>query len=193
MDQRPLFDAAEAPPLLPPGGRYEEGFLTPAEQAHWLEVVRAVPLAHADYKGHTARRRVASFGGRYDFDAHRLDPAPPLPPALWPLRDRVAAWMGVAPQALVQALVAEYAPGTPLGWHRDVPDFERIAGVSLGTPAVLCLRPWPPTPGGRVCRWSVAPGSVYELAGSARWGWQHQVPPVPDWRWSVTFRTAREQ
>jgi alkylated DNA repair dioxygenase AlkB len=53
----------------------------------------------------------------------------------------VANWLGVDREQLVQVLVAEYAPGTPLGWHRDVPDFEAIAGVSLGNEAVLRFRP----------------------------------------------------
>ena len=56
----------------------------------------------------------------------------PLIEALHPLRERVAHWAGVDAQALVHVLVAEYAPGTPLGWHRDVPDHEEVFGVSLG-------------------------------------------------------------
>lgn len=59
-----------------------------------------------------------------------------------PLRDRVADWLEVDRQHLVQVLVAEYAPGTPLGWHRDVPDFEAVAGVSRGNEAVLRARPY---------------------------------------------------
>jgi alkylated DNA repair dioxygenase AlkB len=31
-------------------------------------------------------------------------------------------------------LIAEYRPGNPLGWHRDVPDFESIVGISLMAP-----------------------------------------------------------
>jgi alkylated DNA repair dioxygenase AlkB len=101
--------------------------------------------------------------------------------------------MGVAPSALVQALVSEYAPGTPLGWHRDVPDFEDIAGVSLGTPATLRFRPYPPDQPKRadVVRLVAAPRSIYVLRGAARWGWQHSVAPTPELRWSITWRTAR--
>jgi alkylated DNA repair dioxygenase AlkB len=88
-------------------------------------------------------------------------------------------------------LVAEYAPGTPLGWHRDVPNFEDVFGVSLGSPAVLRWRPYPPMdPKPRdIVRLTVAPRSVYAMRGPARWQWQHSVAPVEALRWAITFRT----
>jgi alkylated DNA repair dioxygenase AlkB len=69
-------------------------------------------------------------------------------------------------------LVAEYAPGTPLGWHRDVPDHEDVFGVSLGSTAVLRLRPYPPVAPKRedVVKLRAAPRSIYALRGPARWG-----------------------
>lgn len=189
-----LFGAPLLPrPRLPPGLSYQPEFLSTADEAALLELVRGLPLAPAAYKSYTARRRVVSFGGSYDFETHQLRRGQPLPAALAGLRARVAHWMGVAPSSLVQALVAEYAPGTPLGWHRDVPDFEDIAGVSLGTPATLRFRPYPPTEPKRadVVRLVVAPRSIYVLRGAARWAWQHSVAPTPELRWSITWRTAR--
>ena len=134
-----------------------------------------------------------SYGGSYDYDANRLRPTQPLVESLHPLRDRVAAWAGLAPESLVHALVAEYAPGTPLGWHRDVPEFEEVMGVSLGAPAVLRFRPYPPVDPKKadIVRLVAAPCSVYRMRGEARWGWQHSVAPVDALRWSVTFRTRR--
>jgi alkylated DNA repair dioxygenase AlkB len=154
-----------------------------------------LPLVEAQYKSYTARRRVISYGGGFDYDSNRLLPTEPLPEVLEPLRHRVAGWLRIAPDRLVHALVAEYQPGTPLGWHRDVPDFETIAGVSLGGPAVLRFRPYAPdTPAalrrGEILHLDVAPRSVYKIAGEARWNWQHSVPPTQGHRWSVTFRTA---
>lgn len=194
MHQPSLFDdLAPSPGALPPGLRYEAGFLSPAAQAALVALVRRLPLQAARYKAYTARRRVVSYGGQFDYDSLELQPAAPLIEALHPLRAQVAAWAGVAPEALVHALVAEYAPGTPLGWHRDVPDFEDVFGVSLGGEAQLRLRPWPPHAPRRedILRLSLAPGSVYALRGEARWSWQHSVAPVPALRWSVTFRTGR--
>jgi hypothetical protein len=111
---------------------------------------------------------VASFGGSYDFDANKLLPAQPLIEELHPLRARVARWAGVEPEALRHVLVAEYAPGTPLGWHRDVPDHEDVFGVSLGSTAVLRFRPYPAVAPRRadVVRLRAAPRSVYALRGA---------------------------
>ena len=200
MEQSALFDDADAPvpePALPAGLPegldYAAGFLSVDEEAALVAVIRALPLEAAVYKGYVARRRVVSYGGSFDYDANRLRPTEPLVAALHPLRARVAAWAGLRADALVHALVAEYAPGTPLGWHRDVPDFEQVMGVSLGTPAVLRFRPYPPVaPKAQdVVKLVAAPRSVYRMRGAARWGWQHSVAPVAALRWSVTFRTAR--
>ena len=152
-----------------------------------------MPLAAAQYKEYTARRRVLSFGGSYDYDANKLLPAQPLIEELHPLRARVARWASVEPEALRHVLVAEYAPGTPLGWHRDVPEHEEVFGVSLGSTAVLRFRPYPPVAPKRadVVKLRAAPRSIYAMRGPARWGWQHSVSPVDELRWSITLRTVR--
>ncbi|HYL87176.1 MAG TPA: alpha-ketoglutarate-dependent dioxygenase AlkB [Burkholderiales bacterium] len=116
--------------------------------------------------------------------------APPAPSFLAPLRAKLAAWMDVSPQALEQALVTEYRPGTPLGWHRDAPDYGRIAGVSLGGWARMRLRRYPrgdDEP--RVL--NLAPRSAYQMNGPARWRWQHSIPATRELRYSITFRTLR--
>jgi alkylated DNA repair dioxygenase AlkB len=99
--------------------------------------------------------------------------------------------MGVAPGELAQGLATEYAPGTPLGWHRDTPEFEGIAGVSLAAPCVMRWRRWPAQKGARVLDLVVAPRSLYVMQDEARWGWQHAVAPTTALRYSVTFRTLR--
>lgn len=189
--QAELFDAAPAT-NLPAGFTYEPEFLSVGEEAGLIDLVSQLPLEAARYKGYTARRRVISYGGSFDYDTNRLRPAEALIAGLWPLRDRVACWLGVAPEMLVHALVAEYRPGTPLGWHRDVPDFEEIAGVSLGSAALIRFRPYPPQAPRRadVVRHVVAPRSIYGLRGPARWAWQHSIAPTAELRWSITFRTA---
>ena len=176
-----------------PGLRYEEDFLRPEEEASLRDVVATLGLHPAQYKEYEARRQVISFGGSYDFTTNVLRPGRALDERLTPLRDRVAAWLGVDRRQLVQILVAEYAPGTPLGWHRDVPDFETIAGVSLGSEAILRFRPYPPdlVTKRHAVQLKVAPRSIYEMAGAARWSWQHCVSPVKAKRWSITFRTPR--
>jgi alkylated DNA repair dioxygenase AlkB len=191
--QGSLFDPTDG---LPDGLAYEAGFIDGAEQRALIDVIAALPLREARDKEYTARRRVYAFGSKFDFDAYQLKPQPigVLPAPLQVLRERLAVWAGVTPDAFVHVMVAEYAPGTPLGWHRDAPDYERIAGVSLGGAARLRFRPWPPRDPKKddILTLELAPRSAYRMAGTARWGWQHSVPPVPTLRYSVTMRTVRE-
>ena len=189
--QPSLFD--EPPAALLEGWSYEKDFLDEHEERELLRIVQALPLEQMRYKDYTARRRGISFGGHYDFDANRLQPSPGLPPALLPLRDKVARWMQVAPEMLVHVLVAEYRPGTPLGWHRDVPDFEDIVGVSLQGDAVMQLRPYPPASASAPASLQllIEPRSIYMLRGEARWAWQHSIAPTEALRYSITMRTRR--
>jgi alkylated DNA repair dioxygenase AlkB len=193
--QDDLFGAPTVPgPALPEGMRYEEQFLGAQEEAALLAHIAALPLAPMRYQQYTALRRVVSYGGQYDFSAQQLNDAPPLPDWLTPLRERAGAWAGIDPAQFTQALVAEYRPGTPLGWHRDVPDFEDVVGISLLNEAVMRFRPYPPEAPKKadVVKLAVQPRSIYLLRGSARWGWQHSVAPTKQLRYSITLRTPRQ-
>ena len=176
---------------VPDGWTYRAEFMAPDEEAALLRRIGALPLHAARYKAYTAKRRIASFGTEYDFDRNRLLPGDALPAWLEPLRARCAEWVGIAPEAFSSALVAEYAPGTPLGWHRDVPDFELVVGVSLGTTARMRMRRYPPLQPKKadVISIELAPRSAYVLRDAARWGWQHSIAPTPALRHSITFRT----
>jgi alkylated DNA repair dioxygenase AlkB len=170
---------------------YEPDFLADSEEAALLDEIRKLPLQEAEYKQYRARRRVKSYGARYDYSANRLNAAEPIAPFLHSLRQRIAAWSGRPAEDFTQALVAEYAPGTPLGWHRDVPEFELVVGVSLAAPGTMRLRRYPPQLREPSMALSLAPRSVYRLEGEARWQWQHRIVPTPGLRYSVTFRTLR--
>ena len=191
MSQASLFGTDDTG--FPPGMRFEQDWLGTEEEAALVEAIRALDLREAQYKQYTARRRVASFGGKFDYDNNRLLPAPPIPPAFEPLRERVARWLDVAPDLFSQMLVAEYAPGTPLGWHRDVPDFESIVGVSLQGEGEMRFRPYPPESGraADVRSLLLPPRSVYVLEGPTRWQWQHSIVPTQVLRYSISLRTAR--
>ena len=180
-------------PVLPPGLIYRAGFLERDEEQALLEQIRALPLREAQYRQYTARRRTVNYVFSYDFQHLEAKPAPPIPEFLAPLRVRAAQWAGVESEDFVQALVAEYTPGTPLGWHRDVPNFELIVGISLAGTARIRFRPYPWRPERRreVFALELEPRSAYILRDEARWGWQHSVPPTKELRYSITFRTAR--
>lgn len=191
-----MFGTAAA---LPAGLSFEPAFIGADEEAELLELAASLPLREARYKQYTARRRVHAWGARFDYGDGRLDPAPivGLPAALCRLRARLAAWVGIDESAFGQVMIAEYRRGTPLGWHRDAPGYELIAGVSLGGVARLRFRPWSqgqPRDQAHdepMLALDLAPRSAYSMSGVARWGWQHSVPPVPALRYSVTMRTLR--
>jgi alkylated DNA repair dioxygenase AlkB len=170
---------------------YEPDFLIESEEAALLHEIRKLPLQEAEYKQYRARRRIQSYGARYDYTANRLNAADPIAPFLHPLRQRIADWTHCRAEDFTQALVAEYSPGTPLGWHRDVPEFELVVGVSLAAPGTMRFRRYPPQLREPSVALSLAPRSVYRLVGEARWQWQHRIVPMPGLRYSITFRTLR--
>jgi len=176
---------------LPSGWRYRDDFIDPAEEAALLETFATWPLAPARYKEYTARREVLSFGGTFDDQTNTPQPGEPVPAALHSLRTRVAAWVGLPAEGFEHVLVARYRPGTPLGWHRDAPDFEVVAGVSLAGRARMGFRRHPPEARADTLHADLAPRSAYLMRGKARWDWQHRVEPTEAERWSVTFRTRR--
>jgi alkylated DNA repair dioxygenase AlkB len=190
MKQAEIF-----PQSLPPGMIYREDFITAAEEQQLMAEIRGLPLQEARYRQYTARRRTVNYGFSYDFTHLQSRSAPPIPDFLTPVRARAASWAGVRPEDFVQALIAEYQPGTPLGWHRDVPDFELIVGISLAGAARLRFRPypWSPEKKAQVFALEVAPRSAYILRDEARWGWQHHVPPTKVLRYSITLRTASDK
>ncbi|CAN1738836.1 alpha-ketoglutarate-dependent dioxygenase AlkB [Klebsiella pneumoniae] len=184
--------ADEALPSIP-GLIYQADFLTPEEEKGLLEIIATLPLMPARYKEYESKVRILSFGGLNDFNTHTVKPSPALDARLVPLRNRVADWLKIEHGAISHLLVTEYLPGTQLGWHRDVPVYETIVGISLGNPATIRFRPWPPDvlTSRRKVSLEVMPRSIYKLDGEARWGWQHAVPPVKYPRWSITLRVNR--
>jgi alkylated DNA repair dioxygenase AlkB len=183
----------EEPSALPNGFVHIPAFIDDAEEARILASIAGLELREARYKEFTAKRRVASFGAGYDFDANELTPAPVMAPFLLPLRDRAAARLAIPAEEFGYAMVAEYRPGTQLGWHRDVPQFEMVFGISLGTPATLRFRAFPPAKGARILSLELEPRSAYVLRDDVRWKWQHSIAPTKGLRYSITFRTRSKR
>jgi alkylated DNA repair dioxygenase AlkB len=172
------------------GWRYQSEFIEPAEEAGLLRTFQGLPFEFAQYHAWTARRRIVSYGGRYDFSRAELEPAAPIPEFLLPLRARAAQWASVASAALGHAAIAEYTPGTQLGWHRDVPEFAIVIGVSLQGHARMRFRPYPHKQGDRsTFVIDLAPRSIYLMRDAVRWNWQHAISPTPELRYSITFRS----
>ena len=183
----------ESKPSLPEGFRYEPDFLTENEERDLVAELEALPLKEFEFQGFRGKRRVVSFGWRYDFNDRRLTTAADLPPFLLPLRERAAAFAGLRPEEFPQVLVTEYAPGAGIGWHRDKAEFDRVVGVSLLAPCDFRFRRQ--TAGGKWERATVVtePRSAYLLAGPARTQWEHSIPAVDRLRYSVTLRSLAKK
>jgi alkylated DNA repair dioxygenase AlkB len=188
IQQGELFDGAK---LLPDGLLYEGDFISPEEESSLLAAIKALPLRGARYKSYTAKRRIISFGSEYDFDKNELIPGPQLPPFLAPFRDKVSDWLDIPASQFAHALVTEYQPGTALGWHRDIPNFGVVVGISLGGWCRMRFRPFPPKKKKKedIFALDLAPRSAYVLQGDIRWRWQHSIAMTKSLRYSVTFRT----
>ncbi len=95
--------------------------------------------------------------------------------------------------------MTEYPPGAPIGWHRDVPQFEDVVGISLASACRMRLKPYltrtnaAPDARAKIVSVILEPRSLYALRGPARWQFQHSIPPVEKLRYSVTFRTLRQK
>src|SRR4030095_529011 len=68
--------------------------------------------------------------------------AGPLPSFLLPLRASFAKWASVEANAFAMALINEYRPGSPIGWYRDAPQYNIVAGISLLSPCRMKFRPY---------------------------------------------------
>ena len=181
---------------LPPGFHHRDDFLTTDEEADLIAHIEGIEFATFEMRGVVAKRRVAFYGASYD----RGDgPSPPIPEFLFPVRDRLAAWARVDPRNFAMALVNEYRPGTPIGWHRDAPQYDIIAGVSLVSPCRMRLRPYvsPSAAAARRIRRATTheiellPRSAYVIEGEARSAYEHSIPAVTALRYSITLRTLR--
>ena len=107
-------------------------------------------------------------------------------------QEKAAAFAGLEPNDFAHVLLARYDPGAGIGWHRDRDVFEKVVGISLGTPATLRFRQRTST-GFRCASIEVQSRSAYLLSGESRWDWEHRITPGDRLRFSITFRTMSEK
>jgi alkylated DNA repair dioxygenase AlkB len=202
----PLFAAD-----VPDGFHHRPEFVSVEAEAALVDRLGAVEFSTFEMRGVVARRRVAFFGRSYDAGASA---PPPIPDFLAPLRGQLAAWAGVDAAAFAMALINEYTPGAPIGWHRDAPQYGIVAGLSLLSSCRMRFRPYvgphahaasslrapmaaalrPGSAGERRTATHeivLAPRSAYLLTGDARQSYEHSIPAVASLRYSITFRTLR--
>jgi alkylated DNA repair dioxygenase AlkB len=187
-DQLALFDS---PLPAPEGLRYAADFVSPAVEQELISAISALPLQPFQFGAFEGKRRVASFGCRYDYTLRQLQQADPVPVWLAETIERVETFGGPATR-IRQVLCTEYDVGVGIGWHRDKPPFGRVFGLSLGSACKFRFR----RPAGKMWeRYTLdaAPRSLYLMTGASRAVWEHSIPPVEALRYSVTFRTMNDE
>jgi alkylated DNA repair dioxygenase AlkB len=179
------------PPAMPAGFRYAADAIGAAEEARLVAAFADLPFKEFEFHGFLGKRRVVSFGHRYDFNGGGLKEAAPMPAFLLPVRECAAAFAGLPPDRLQHALITEYQLGTTIGWHRDRPDYGDVIGISLLSPCTFRMRRK------RGASWERAAlqlprRSIYLMRGPSRDEWEHSIPAVDELRYSITFRSLRE-
>jgi alkylated DNA repair dioxygenase AlkB len=194
-EQLSLFTGAPAaaePRPMPDGFRYTPDVIDAAEEARLVRGFADLPFREFEFHGFLGKRRVVSFGHRYDFNSGALKDAEPMPDFLIPLRERAAAFADLEPDGLQHALVTEYQPGVSIGWHRDRPHYDDVIGVSLLSPCTFRLRRKHGASWERASL-RLEPCSIYLMRGPSRDQWDHSIPAVDALRYSITFRSLRDE
>ena len=187
-NQLNLFAAG---PVLPEGFKYEPEVVSPSDEQTLLTSVRELPFKDFEFHGYTGKRRVVSYGWRYDFNDSVLHEVEDIPPFLLSLRAVAARVAGMDAERLQQVLVTEYDAGAGIGWHRDKAVFGDVVGISLLSSCTFRLRRKTGTAWERASV-IAEPRSAYVLSGPSRTEWEHSIPAVDALRYSITFRNFRD-
>ena len=188
-----LFDASVQ---VPDGFTYREGFLSETEEQELIQEIQKVQLEPFKYYQFTGKRRTASFGWQYEFGASEIAAAADMPPFLLPVRTRAGKVFNIDPDSLIQTSIIEYSTGSPIGWHRDIPHFGVVVGISLGASCRMRFRKYSrvrPKKFNRdeILSIELQPRSIYLMSGASRESWQHSIPPVKELRYAIMMRTIR--
>lgn len=179
-------------PGTPEGFAYRPDILDVAEEAQLLARLRDLPFKEFEFHGFLGKRRVVSFGWKYDFSTQRMHQVDAIPDFFLPVRESAAAALGNYGAHFEQLLVTEYGPGAGIGWHKDKATFAEIIGVSLGSPCTMRLRKKGDGKWERIAV-PLAPRSAYLLSQAVRSAWEHSIPPVTEPRYSLTFRSLAQR
>jgi alkylated DNA repair dioxygenase AlkB len=121
----------ETPSHFPEGFRYQLEFIDRSEEHRLVRAMERLEFAAFEFHGFVGKRRVVSFGWRYDFNRGGLQKTEDMPDFLLPIREAAGAFSGLHPSKLQQVLLTEYSPGAAIGWHKDRSIFGDVIGISL--------------------------------------------------------------
>ena len=188
VTQSDLFGST---PALPEGFRYQAALIDAAEERALVDEIKRQPFKAFQFHGFEGKRRVVSFGWRYDFNERVLQKADDIPAFVLPVRAKAASFADLLSEQLQQVLLTEYEPGASIGWHRDKPMFDDVIGISLVSSCRFRFRREADKTWERISL-TLEPRSVYLMRGPARTEWEHSIPAVDQLRYSITFRNFRE-
>lgn len=174
--------------VVPQGLRYQRALISRNDEMALVEHVRRLPFREFEFHQYLGKRRIVSFGWKYDFSSQRLQKAEEIPDYLLSLRSLAALFANLDAEAFEQVLVTEYADGAGIGWHRDKAVFGQVIGISLLAPCTLRFRRKVGSTWERA-NLLAEPRSAYHLSGPARTEWEHSISRVDTLRYSITFRS----
>jgi alkylated DNA repair dioxygenase AlkB len=188
-----LFEVAAK---VPDGFIYHQNFISEAEEVELIREIQTLQLTPFKYYQFTGKRRTASFGWQYEFGYSDITTAPEPPAFLLPVRTRAGRFFGIDPNSLVQTSIIEYSIGSPIGWHRDIPHFGVVLGISLGAGCRMRFRKYSrarskTSKRDEILSIDLQPRSIYLMSGPSRESWQHSIPPVKGLRYAIMMRTLR--
>ena len=177
--------------FMTPGLTHHPTVVDEAQQAwlaRWIHRIPEEAWEEIRLRGVLQQRRVLAFGWHHLSVSDTLEAAPPIPPPLLRLRNHLARMLTVDLTEHHQAVLTRYEPGAGMARHVDPQVFhEPIVALCLGGSGRLRFT----RQGYQPCSLRVDAGDAYQIAGAARRDWQHELLPVADTRWSITFRCAR--
>ena len=188
MVQAELF---QIPSDFPEGFRYSPDLISDVEERGIVHELQALPFKEFEFHGFVGKRRVVSFGWRYDFNGGGLQKTEDMPAFLLPLRERAAAFAGIRAASFQQVLLTEDRPGAAIGWHKDRAVFNEVLGISLISSCTFRLRR-KTGPRWKRASLELQPRSAYLLQGPVRTEWEHSIPAVDALRFSITFRSLAD-
>ena len=186
----------EASAKVPDGFVYREDFISESGEHELIGEIQKLQLTPFKYYQFTGKRRTLSFGWEYEFGKSDIRTAPDIPAFLLPVRTRAGKLFNIDPNSLIQASIIEYSTGSPIGWHRDIPHFGVVVGISLGAACRMRFRKYSRGRTKKINRDEILsielqPRSIYLMSGASREMWQHSIPPVKELRYAIMMRTLR--
>jgi alkylated DNA repair dioxygenase AlkB len=134
------------------------------------------------------KRRTQHYGYRYDYRAKNISKSDflgPFPEWLQNLSNKLQLQLSFIPE---QAIINEYSVGQEITPHIDAPHLfgPIVASLSLCSNSKMIFE----KRGSPVSVVELPARSLVILTGESRSNWFHSIPPVKEYRLSVTFRTV---